>query len=84
MMIPAGTTHFAEFYGEYLYYKCTPYQHLNQVMEAWQTRYNWKWWDLGKWTDVGVGFSTRRVKDINDLLQVQPDDAPSLVAGHAV
>jgi hypothetical protein len=85
MTAPIGTTHTADFYGDTHFYKIVYYPHLNQVYEEWQTRANVYWWDLGKWVDVGPGFSGRKLKVYEEpLRQVLPHDARASLAGHAV
>jgi hypothetical protein len=63
---PAGATHVGWFYGDPTYYRMTQHQHLNQVGEEWQTRFAWTYWDWNKrqWLDVGSGFSTRTLKEL--------------------
>lgn len=63
---PPGATHVAWFYGDPIYYKASPYPHLNQASEEWQTLVDWTQWNPRtlKWEPVGNGFSDRRLKEI--------------------
>lgn len=67
MEAPAGTTHYASFYGDTIYYQRRTRKHLNQVSEEWQTLVSWFYWDAKQWVDVGAGFSSRRLQPIANL-----------------
>lgn len=58
----AGSTHYADTYGERTYYRRRAVPHLNQVSEEWQNLVRWEYWEGDEWVDVGSGFSTRRLK----------------------
>lgn len=64
-MAPFGATHYSEFYGDDIYYRQVEHTHLNQVSEEWQTLVMWKMWDRDtqRWEDVGIGFSSHRLKE---------------------
>ena len=65
-MTPIDTTHFAEFWGDIIYYRLRYRDHLNQVCEEWQRYPVWHYWNENtkKWEDVGSGFCSRRLKEI--------------------
>ena len=44
-MTPIDTTHFAEFWGDIIYYRLRYRDHLNQVCEEWQRYPVWNYWD---------------------------------------
>ena len=70
-MIPQGSTHFAEFYGDITFYKNSQGTHFNQVIdhpiECWQKYDIWHYWENGQWVAVGSGFSSRRCKAIEEF-----------------
>lgn len=67
-MIPEGTTHTSDFYGQTIFYKKTLVPHLIQLIdhpeEQWQMLVKWFVFERDSWVDVGSGFSDRRLKPI--------------------
>ena len=70
-IIPAGCTHFVEFYTDTIYYRLSSGLHYNTVVDhpadCWQKYNIWHYWKHGKWVSVGKGFSDRMCKDISSM-----------------
>lgn len=68
MIIPVGTTHIADMWGEPFFYQRVEVPYLNQLIdhpeEQWQKLVKWNVFERGKWVDVGRGFSDRRLRPI--------------------
>lgn len=65
---PEDATHFAEFYGNTLFYKLSTDLYYNKAVdhpeECWQKRDSLQLWEKDKWASVGAGWSDRKVKNI--------------------